>query len=202
MSTPIRQILFFNAACIVFGAAFLLFSAPIFYPTLSVYLRAESTPLRNADVAVVLGGGYHDRVDGGIRLYKEKKVQAILMSGGTDSWNVIAQDMKDYAVSKGVPSASVFTEARSKSTIENAEFSKEVLLKMNVSRIIVVTSESHSRRAFLTFKKSLKNTEITVQIYPTQDDNQLKAFLKDHESMETIMMEWSKLLIYFAKGFI
>lgn len=108
-----------------------------------------------ADCVVVLGasvlpdgspsGILQDRLDDGIALYNAGVAPKIIMSGdnGTESYNEV-KAMKDYAVSKGVPSEDVFCDHAGFSTYESMYRATHVF---GAERIVVATQTYHLYRA-------------------------------------------------------
>lgn len=106
------------------------------------------------DCIVILGAGVwgdkpspmlQDRLDEGIRLYKEGKAPKIIMSGDHsgqyyDEVNI----MKQYAIDKGVPSEDIFMDHAGLSTYESIYRAKEIF---NAKNIIIVTQKYHLYRA-------------------------------------------------------
>ena len=95
-----------------------------------ILLNAEKETLQNskADIAVILGTTSYwgdeinpclkARVLKGVQLFKEGKVKAIIVSGGTQSGNKIpgAAVMKQIAVDAGMDATYIFEEGKATST--------------------------------------------------------------------------------------
>lgn len=90
-------------------------------------------------------GILQDRIDRAIEIYFAGAAPKIIMSGdnGTASYNEVLA-MKNYAVSKGVPSEDVFCDHAGFSTYESMYRAKHVF---GVDRMIVVTQTYHLYRA-------------------------------------------------------
>ena len=109
---------------------------------------------KDIDCIVILGAGVwgdkpspmlQDRLDEGIRLYKEGKAPKIIMSGDHsgqyyDEVNI----MKQYAIDNGVPSEDIFMDHAGLSTYESIYRAKEIFDSKN---IIIVTQKYHLYRA-------------------------------------------------------
>lgn len=118
-------------------------------------VNAEAAAALDADAIVVLGasvfadgtpsGILQDRLDDGIDLYKSGVAPKLIMSGdnSTVSYNEV-KAMKDYAVSKGVPSEDVFCDHAGFSTYESMYRAKHVF---GAERIVVATQTYHLYRA-------------------------------------------------------
>jgi uncharacterized SAM-binding protein YcdF (DUF218 family) len=122
----------------------------------------------NGDVLIVLGGsmllsGTGPRATLGYDSYlrtvyaswvlHSRRFPWVVVSGG----NGLAQEMKAYLVSSGVPAASVLEEPNSQSTFENAIYTKDLLqsrnLLMSSGTIVILTSDYHSWRARRVFER-------------------------------------------------
>jgi uncharacterized SAM-binding protein YcdF (DUF218 family) len=127
------------------------------------------------DVGIVLGGfsdfdvyAYNDRLNlnfGGNRfldalvLYKRGLIKKILISG--EDGRLIGERISEADKAKttllqlGVPESDILIENMSKNTHENAVFTKEVLVKLNLdkSKLLLITSAFHMRRSIGCFKK-------------------------------------------------
>lgn len=118
-------------------------------------VNGEAAAALDADAIVVLGASVfadgtpsnilQDRLDDGIDLYKAGVAPKLIMSGdnSTVSYNEV-KAMKDYAVSKGVPSEDVFCDHAGFSTYESMYRAKHVF---GAERIVVATQTYHLYRA-------------------------------------------------------
>ena len=90
-------------------------------------------------------GILQDRLDDGIALYFAGAAPKIIMSGdnGTASYNEVLS-MKNYAVSKGVPSDDVFCDHAGFSTYESMYRAKYVF---GADRIVIATQTYHLYRS-------------------------------------------------------
>jgi uncharacterized SAM-binding protein YcdF (DUF218 family) len=127
----------------------------------------EETP--PADVAVVLGGavgalgnppsenlnGASDRVLRAARLFRAGKVDHVLAVGGNYWIGEEASEavlIRDLLVEWGVPRDAVLTEDSSRNTRENATLAAEIIRREGWTRVLLVTSASHMRRAVREFQ--------------------------------------------------
>jgi uncharacterized SAM-binding protein YcdF (DUF218 family) len=171
------------------------------------------------DVIIVLGGGVYDRVPDlsgkgfpapdslgrlvtAARLQKMIGTPVIVSSGQVfPGRNAEAPVAKRILMDLGVPKDKVILEAKSRDTIENAWYSKEICKKSGFKAPIVVTSAYHMKRSVLSFQK----VGMDVKAYPANfrtgkrhtyfwDD-----YLPNMESMETFAMalrEYIGLVFY------
>jgi len=123
------------------------------------------------DCIILLGGGIIDRVPDfsgsgtptdrmlarivtAVRVQKKLDVP-IIVSGGRIYQNVNseAQIARRFMVDLGVAERQIITEENARDTYENAKYTKEICLKENYHKPILITSAFHMKRALLSFKK-------------------------------------------------
>ena len=128
-----------------------------------------------ADAIVVLGGSVvglqpprtEPEEDGGsrlvpaARLFRLGKAPRVIVSSGGPSYlasdgrqRYDADDMRDMLVDLGVPASAIVEETKSRNTVENARFSAEILKSHGWSRVLLVTSAYHIRRAARNFERA------------------------------------------------
>lgn len=101
----------------------------------------------------------------------------------------------------GIPEEAIFSpDKRVGSTIEEARLVRTFVLKRGFRSLIVVTSLMHSRRAYLTFRKVLEDSEVKVISLPShyQQFNP-KEWWKRHEYTKELIIEYQKLIYYKFK---
>jgi vancomycin permeability regulator SanA len=119
-----------------------------------IYYSVLATPSK--PVAMVFGAGLNrdgspswmlaDRVQAGVDLYKNGKVQQLLMTGdGTSNDEIKA--MTDYAVKKGVPRNAIIADREGLRTYDSCWRAANVL---NIKQAILVTQGYHLPRALYT----------------------------------------------------
>lgn len=106
------------------------------------------------DCILILGAGIwgdrpspmlQDRLDEGIKLYKEGIAPKIVMSGdhGKENYDEV-NIMKEYAINAGVPSEDIFMDHAGFSTYESMYRLKEIF---EVENVLIVTQKYHLYRA-------------------------------------------------------
>ncbi|MBQ9834127.1 MAG: YdcF family protein [Bacilli bacterium] len=117
-------------------------------------INVEKDKLSNVDSIVILGAGIRngkpspmleDRLNEGIKLYKEGISSKIIMSGdhGRKDYDEV-NIMKEYAIDQGVPAEDIFMDHAGFSTYESI-YRAKVIFKVN--KIVVVTQKYHLYRA-------------------------------------------------------
>lgn len=122
------------------------------------------------DVIIVLGGG----TDGTLRpiLYTEERVKTlsklykkyfgtpVIVTGGYSTWMKFkpkyreADVMQNYLIKQGIPKDLILVERKSRDTIGNIYFSKQIVKKFPSWRnILIITTKGHETRSKQSFQK-------------------------------------------------
>ncbi|AIQ47632.1 hypothetical protein R70723_18345 [Paenibacillus sp. FSL R7-0273] len=143
-------------ACVTLAAAGLLWCAIVFN---RVNSAATASPMVPADAGVILGmsmwgdkpsPGLKERLDYGLKLYKEGKFSRFIVSGGLDNPDyqyTEGQGMRNYLVEQGVPEEVILMENESTSTYENLKFSREIMQREGMTTAVIITHTFHGQRA-------------------------------------------------------
>lgn len=117
----------------------------VFWNFLSISILYQfNQPKYDQDYVIVLGAGLIDglkvtpllakRIDRAIQFYRKQSAETLsppqlLMSGGQGGDEKIpeAQAMREYAIEQGIPAEDILMEAQSTNTLENMQFSKEIM---------------------------------------------------------------------------
>ncbi|MEM9671402.1 MAG: YdcF family protein [Bacteroidota bacterium] len=177
-------------------------------------------------VGIVLGGittdkeprdrshvvGDADRILHAIQLYREGKIEKILLSGGsgkllTDSVPE-AISLKRILDHAQIPEADILVEATSRNTHENALNSKDILADQNISgTVLLITSAYHMRRAEACFEK----VGVAADPFPVSMRSDTPKFTPDWliiptsaaiGSFEIVIRECVGMLAYWVAGYI
>lgn len=120
---------------------------------------ATTTPMNEADTGIILGmsmwgdepsPGLKERLDYGLKLYKEGKFPHIIVSGGLDKPDLKyteGQGMRNYLIEQGVPESAIYMENEATSTYENLLFSKKIMIREGLSSAVIITHTYHGSRA-------------------------------------------------------
>ncbi len=121
------------------------------------FFLSPQDKLQKADAIIVISGGQTTtRAQYGIELYKQGWSKNIIFSGAAlDDGPSNAVAMQQQALEAGVPSKAILTDSQSKTTDQNAIYTKEILAEHGWRKIILVTSPYHQRRADMTFAHEL-----------------------------------------------
>ena len=108
-----------------------------------------------------------ERCNLALKEYKKHSDWKLLLTGGFgDHFNRTdkphAHYLKEYLVSKGIPENSFLEFALSKSTIEDAELTKNIALNNQAGHILIITSDHHFDRADYIFEKIFEDTDVRI----------------------------------------
>lgn len=130
------------------------------YALHNINKAATTDPMRKADAGIILGmsmwgnepsPGLKERIDYGLKLYKEGMFAHFIVTGGLDKPDLQyteAQGMQRYLIAKGVPENAIYVENKATSTYENLLFSKEIMNNEGLASAIIITHTYHGWRAY------------------------------------------------------
>ncbi|WP_225419178.1 YdcF family protein [Lacticaseibacillus songhuajiangensis] len=130
------------SSMIALGTAYLLFTLWNFLTVLVAYNLRR--PLHNQDFLIVLGAGLIDghkvsrllgaRIDVAIAYYQKQRIKGrplprIIFSGGQGGDEQLSEGaaMRQYALDHGIPEEATLLEDRSRTTLENMQFSARII---------------------------------------------------------------------------
>lgn len=158
-----------------------------------LYYKDELKP---ADVIVVLAGEETERVEHGVKLFKEgwARKDRVILAGGPLVWQYTwASLMQEQAVYLGIPKKAILLEDKSRTTEEDARFTKEILNKHGYKSCILVTSPYHSRRATKVFRQIMGN-EIRIISAPSESWFRFDEWWMRKRDRARVLDEYSKFL--------
>ena len=187
----------------------LIFLYPYLLRGIGNFLILEQDP-KKADVIVVLNGRDTERSLAAVDLYNQGYAKLMIMAhipkqAGTDEfWKRVGGNFNGKVFfqraieAMGVPEESFrFIGNGVTSTYDEALATQEFLNKNGYKSILLVTSKWHSKRAYLTFKSTLKNDEIKIVIQPSRYDVfDPDAWWKNRNDAELIFYEYIRLIYY------
>ena len=138
-------------------------------------------------------------------LYKQRPLPMLVTGGIVDSSidvPPLAEVMKQYLVSLGVPADAISLEEYSRSTYENAALSQPILAAQGTERIVLVTEADHMLRAAQCFESqgldvtpaACRHTIETFRLKP-------QSFLPNADAAEHMtesMHEWLGIIWYLV----
>ncbi len=125
------------------------------------------------------------------------------MSTAAKTWDTSlgANYMRDQALQMGVPPEAIVIENESLHTRENAEHVLGLLKKMQVCRVILVTSPFHQLRTYLTFRKVLHPHGIEIiNYYADTGEWHPATWFLSAEHRKLVSSEMKRIKTYREKG--
>lgn len=125
---------------------------------------------RAADAIVVIGGDHKpERVARAVALHQEGWAPVVIISAGTlvdgpEGRVTEAAVMRRQALALGLPAGAIILEDQSRSTVENARYTREICRRRGIESLLLVSSAHHSRRARRIFEDV--RAEVTVSAQP------------------------------------
>ena len=180
--------------------------------------------IEHHEVAVVLGGMASltqeprdrvyfnqsvDRILHTMRLYQLKKIDKIIVTGGSGSiYDQTVKEaimLRDFLLQNGVAESDLILESESRNTRENALNTSKILGKDYAKKILLVTSASHMRRAKGCFDKvGLESTGFPTSFKKGKFRPDM-LYTPSAEAMvkwETVLREFTGYLVYSLMGYI
>lgn len=195
--------------CLLVGLYILIFHTPLLWG-LAAPLRIEDTA-GPADAIVVFGGGagesgeagggYQERAERAIELYRLGLAPRIVFSSGFAFTFKEAEVMKAVAEHEGVPSTAIDLETRAANTYENVRNVVPILNRAGAKSALLVSSPYHMRRALLVWRKAAP--EIAVIAAPVHASQFYEhGFGATFTQIQGIAHEYVAMAYYWLKGWI
>ena len=169
-----------------------------------------SDPLQKADAIVVLGGTMYERQLEAVDLYKAGMAPRICLFREVADYGereLIARgvpflrpvDVQVDAMEKlGVPRRVITILDEADSTADEAAHLLALVTNDHMSRVIIVTSKQHTRRARLVMRRRLASTGVTVMVHPTSYDKaEVDHWWRERATLRFTLFESQRLLAYW-----
>jgi uncharacterized SAM-binding protein YcdF (DUF218 family) len=140
-------------------AVILIAALLVYVAYLSVRIEQQSTrdEAQPADIILVLGAAEYRgrpsqvlraRLDHALSLYNRKLAPRIMTTGGAGGDPVFTEGGvgRSYLISRGVPSEAIVVESEAASTVESTSMAAEIMHRMNLRSVIVVSDGYHIYR--------------------------------------------------------
>lgn len=162
-------------------------------PWIGHYLVQAGAP-EKADIIVVLAGdGWGNRVLKAAELAREGYAPQVLVSGPDGSYDNFESDLAiAFVEKKGYPRSNfIGFPHHGRSTHEEAALIVPELRSRGVKRFILVTSDTHTRRAGKNFREAAKDMQVIVVAAESRDFSP-DAWWREREGQKAILFEWLK----------
>ncbi len=169
------------------------------YATTMVVRGFEGTAQLPADCAIVFGAAVYGqslpgpaivrRVEAAATLYKDDKIQRVILSGGkgTDDRMSEAAVMRRQAISKGIAPSAITLEENAHSTWENIQFTRP--LTKNCESVVAISDQYHlGRIRLLASRQGWDLPTVPAQVRP--------AMLSEQRSVVREILAYIYYLLY------
>ena len=199
-----------------------IFTNPFLINELMLWWEVPPTPIssvKHHDIGIILTGGTtnddklpkeniflgisSDRIGQAIELFKKKKINKILISGGSidilgETPKSEIEEIAKYLIISGIPSDSIFLETRARNTRENAINCSKILKKQFFhQKYMLITSGFHLKRATKCFEKA----GIAVTPYGANYFSHERNFLPSYLFPSEVYFGYSHLLFREIMGY-
>lgn len=181
------------------------------YPLMRVgaWLVRED-PLQQADAIVVLGGTMYERQLEGVDLFKAGYAPRVYVLREIQDWGEVELMKRgvrylrivdvqiDAMVRLGVPRNAIGILDPANSTAQEADYVHSLVTEQRLSRVIVVTSKQHTRRARLVMNRRMRDTGATVIVRASRYDlEDVERWWRSRSTLRFTLFETQRLLAYW-----
>jgi uncharacterized SAM-binding protein YcdF (DUF218 family) len=170
-------------------------------------------PPEKSDLIVCMGGENIERGLAAADLYLEGLAPRILISQQPvpDGYELLEEKGIDYPRERdllemllldlGIPEqAIILSDSAIDNTWEEALWVREEVVDRGLKSIILVTSPTHSRRAWLVFRKIFEGSDVRVLSFPSQYSGfNAGEWWKERKYLRDVLLEYEKLFYYIVK---
>jgi uncharacterized SAM-binding protein YcdF (DUF218 family) len=191
------------------AAAIVLLINVFALPRLGSWLVRQD-PLETADAIIVLGGTMYERPLEAADLLKEGFAPRIFLFREYSDWGeeeliargvpyVSTADVQMATLQRlGVPQDRVELLDRAGSTADEAGFVQALVTQRKFSRVIIVTSKQHTRRARLVMHRRLAGTGTTVIVRASRyDRSDVERWWDSRATLRFTLFETQRLIAYW-----
>jgi len=200
---------------IVPAVAALLLAYAVLFETNAIWRVAEPLriiePPRQADAIVIFaggagetgraGGGALERLKQAVDLYKAGYSRSLIISSGYVYTLREAEVMRASAIDQGIPASAILLEEKASNTYLNVRYVDDILRSRGWTRILLVSSPYHMRRALLVWHRVAPDVDVvpTPPIVSQFYEHQRGASL---EQVRAVLQEYVAIVAYWRHGWI
>lgn len=190
------------------GALVILAAYPL--SRLGAWLVVED-PLQQADAIVVLGGTMYERQLEAVDLFTSGYAPRIFVLREIQDWGEVELIKRgvpyvkpvdiqiDTMVKVGVPRDAIGILEPANSTAQEADHVHDLVTAQRLSRVIVVTSKQHTRRARLVMNRRMRDTGAQVIVRASRYDREdVEHFWRDRGTLRFTLFETQRLFAYWT----
>lgn len=159
------------------------------------YLVQAGEPVKADAILVLAGDSWGHRILRGAELVRQGYAPLVLVSGPDGAYGNHECDLAiPFAVKRGYPeSYFVHAENQARSTVDEAQAMAVDIRKRQMHKILLVTSNYHTRRSGEIFRRLAKDIEVVVVAAPDQYFTP-DTWWKSRQGQKTFFTEWEKTI--------
>lgn len=166
----------------ILGLGFIVFAIQTF---------SFSAPKGHTDAIIVLTGG-KGRVEEGIQLFSQDAAHWLIFIGVDPS--VSKGDLLHKQLDSNFQQR-VILEKASRNTLENAIYSRKIIMERNIRTIRLITSRYHLMRSLLLFKEIIPEG-VALYPHPVESNNLPDTWWLESGSLRLLLKEYYKYIMY------
>ena len=191
------------------AAAIFLLIAAILIPRAGAWL-VVADPLVKADAIIVLGGTMYERQLEAVDLFHDQWAPRIYLFREIADWGEVELLKRGIAYTRsvdvqidamlrlGVPRDAIHVLDQANSTAEESTHVLNLVTQQNYSRVIIVTSKQHTRRARLVMRRRLDGTATQVIVRGSRYDlSDVDRWWANRSTLRFTLFETQRLLGYW-----
>lgn len=165
---------------------------------------------QQSDVLFVFGSSYGDKWHEVVELYKRGFAPIVYIAGGIgdksfETGRILSHMIRDEFTALGVPSSAIVVDERSKNTLEDVIYARELFEARNIphQRILFACKAPHSGRCLRTLKKVFPESELFCFAYEfCHEGRTITAENWPHEefSKRGVWGEYQRIKLYSSRG--
>lgn len=160
--------------------------------------------LKRADAVICLEGDGEARIGKTLEIFRKGLAKIIVVSGGLNRppFSLGAVKMSKKFMAEGVVKDKLIIEEKSQNTYGQAKEVIKIAKRKKWRKIILVASNFHQARAYLTFLKAIKEANLKIQIFnaPVRELPWFKKTALGFNRLELLKDEFKKIDDYSLKG--
>lgn len=185
----------------VFGILLVL-ATGILFMRYAPFLLIVDEPVKQADIAVVLGGGGGSRLRKGFSLHEAGLVShLVLVDNKKNAWDWMLERFCPDCAATG----RITIIEGSRNTFTDAELVEKYCRINNIQNVLVVTDPYHTRRASLIFKAQFAESEVRLAVVSSGEFGSRltpeEQWWRDENTLQTVWAELNKIFIILLRKY-
>jgi uncharacterized SAM-binding protein YcdF (DUF218 family) len=171
------------------------------------YLICED-PLEKVTYTFVLSGGPWDRGNEAVKIFKDGYTDTLVCTGENipHDFKALGLEMFESEITEknmlnhGVPKGNIILIKKGTSTQEESEIVLDFCKSRNAKKVIVISTDFHTRRVTQVFKKKFAETGIVVIVHAAPSSNyDAQNWWTDENGLIALNNEYIKQMYYLLK---